>query len=132
MPQWADGLLRGKRWERGVCLLLVLGWMVQPLSSAGQEINLDGWPIPDLKALLPYSMSIQNVDGVEKMTEVFFTPSGGHVARISGNGKVYAYAVDRNQEPPIDYLILDPDGSGRFTMKYGPDAVYLIPEWVSR
>jgi hypothetical protein len=71
------------------------------------------------------------VDGVEKIVERFYTPNGGHVARISGNGKVFAYAVDKDREPPIDYLLLDPDGSGGFTQRFGPEDSYSIPEWVS-
>ncbi len=72
------------------------------------------------------------MDGVEKIVEKFFTPDGGHVARISGNGKIFGYAVDRDRDPPIDYLLIDPDGSGRFTMKFGSESSYTIPEWVSR
>ena len=112
--------------------LLSLGHMIHPVSSGGQQIKWEGWPVPDLKGLVPYSVSVQKVDDVEKITEKFYTPAGGHIARITGNGKVYAYAIDRDQEPPIDSLILDPDGSGKFTLKYGPEDVYLIPEWVSQ
>ena len=71
------------------------------------------------------------MDGVEKIVEKFYTPSGGHVARVSGNGKVFAYAVDTDQEPPINYLLIDPDGSGKFTQKFKSEDLYLIPEWVS-
>jgi hypothetical protein len=102
-----------------------------PLSSFAQEINKEGWSIPDLNGLTPYSITVRMVDGVEKIIERFYTPEGGNVARISGNGKVYAYAVDRDQEPPVDYLLLDPDGSGKFTQKFGPEDSYSIPEWVS-
>ena len=112
--------------------LLSLGHMIHPVSSGAQQIKWEGWPVPDLKGLVPYSVSVQKVDDVEKITEKFYTPAGGHIARITGNGKVYAYAIDRDQEPPIDSLILDPDGSGKFTLKYDPEDVYLIPEWVSR
>ena len=97
----------------------------------GQEVNQKGWPIPDLGGLTPYSITIQKVGGVEKIVEKFYTPSGGHVARISGNGKVFAYVVDTDQKPPIDYLILDPNGLGKFTQKFGPKDSYSIPEWVS-
>ena len=102
-----------------------------PVLLMGQEISEEGWHIPDLEGLIPYSITIRSSDGVEKMVEKFSTTTGRHVARISGNGRVYAYAVDRNEEPPIDYLILDPNGSGKFTHKYGPDDFFLIPEWVS-
>ncbi len=112
------------------CLLLV-GMVLLPFFAIGEEINVEGWPIPNLKGLHPYSISVRQSDGVEKMVEKFFTPNGGHIARISGNGKVFAYAVDHDQEPPIDYLILDIDGSGRFIKKLGPDESYTIPEWVS-
>jgi len=102
-----------------------------PALLLGQETREEGWSIPDLEGLIPYSITIRLSDGVEKMVERFSTTSGRHVARISGNGRVYAYVVDHNEEPPIDYLILDPNGSGRFTHKYGPDDFFLIPEWVS-
>lgn len=112
-----------------LCWLILL---VIPNFSMGQEINQEGWPLPDLKGQAPYSITIQEVDGVEKMVEKFHTPDGGHIARISGNGKVFAYVVDTDKEPPIDYLLLDPDGLGKFTKKIGPLDSYLIPEWVSR
>jgi hypothetical protein len=104
---------------------------IVPIVSIGQEIKQEGWSIPDLKGLIPYSITIQDVDGVEKMVEKFHTPNGGRVARLSGNGKVFGYAVDMNQEPPIDYLLIDPEGSGKFTQKYKSEESYLIPEWIS-
>jgi len=115
-----------------VCSLLCIGLLTIPIVSAGQDVNGEGWPIPDLKGLVPYSVQVKQVDGVEKIVEKFFTSDGGNVARISGNGKIFAYAVDSDREPPIDYLILDPDGSGRFTQKFKSEESYKIPEWVSR
>jgi hypothetical protein len=103
-----------------------------PLLSLGQEVNQEGWPIPNLKGLVPYSIQVNQVDGVEKIIEKFYTPEGGHVARISGNGKVFAYVVDKDREPPVDYLLLDPDGFGKFTQKFKSKDFYKIPEWVSQ
>ncbi len=115
-----------------VCSLLCIAVLILPIFSIGQEVDQGGWPAPNLRGLVPYSIQVKQVDGVEKIVEKFYTPNGGHVARISGNGKVFAYAVDSDREPPIDYLILDPDGSGKFTQKFGPEDSYKIPEWVSR
>jgi len=115
-----------------ILFLFWFGFLITPISSIGQEINQGGWPIPDLKGFTPYSITIQHVDGVEKIVEKFYTPSGGHVARVSGNGKVFAYAVDMDQEPPMDYLLIDPDGSGKFTQKFKSEDSYSIPEWVSQ
>jgi hypothetical protein len=112
--------------------LIFLGLLITPILSMGQEVNQKGWPIPDLGGLTPYSITIQKVDGVEKIVEKFYTPSGGHVARISGNGKVFAYIVDTDQKPPIDYFLIDPDGSGKFTQKFGAKDSYSIPDWVSQ
>jgi len=112
-------------------LTLFFLFISHPVLLMGQEISEEGWPIPDLEGLTPYSITIKSSDGVEKMVEKFSTITGRHVARISGNGRVYAYAVDHNEEPPVDYLILDPNGSAKFTHKYGPDDFFLIPEWVS-
>jgi len=119
---------------RGRNLIFSLLWLMLlcfPFNSVGQEIRLEGWPLPDLTGLIPYSITVKKTDGVEKVVEKFYTPNGGHIARISGNGKVFAYAVDSNQEPPIDYLLLDPDGNGKFTQKFRPEDPYFIPDWVS-
>jgi hypothetical protein len=119
--------------QREISIFLVcFVFLITPLLSIGQEINREGWPIPDLRGLTPYSITIQLLDGVEKIVERFYTPSGGHVARVRGNGKVFAYAVDKDQEPPIDYLLIDPDGSGKFTQKFKSEDSYFIPEWISQ
>ena len=115
-----------------ILFFMFLGTLVIPTFSISQEINTEGWPIPDLKGLDLYSITVKKVDGVEKVVEKFYTPNGGHTARISGNGKVFAYAVDSDQEPPIDYLLVDSDGSGKFTKKFMADDSYTIPEWVSQ
>jgi hypothetical protein len=121
----------GNRIKR-ICSLFCIGVLALPFLSRGQEVNQGGWPIPNLKGLVPYSIQVNQVDGVEKIIEKFYTPEGGHVARISGNGKVFAYAVDKDIEPPIDYLLLDPDGLGKFTQKFKSKDFYKIPEWVSQ
>jgi hypothetical protein len=113
------------------CFLWFIGFLALPIVSVGQEVNREGWPVPDLKGLIPYSIQVKKVDGVEKIIEKYYTPEGGHVARISGNGKIFAYAIDSDRDPPIDYLLLDPDGSGKFTQKYQSEDSYMIPEWVS-
>lgn len=115
-----------------IFIIFLLGMQAIPIASTGEEINKEGWLIPELRGMVPYSMTLKKVDGAEKVVERFHTPDGGHVARISGNGKVFAYAVDRDRDPPIDYLLLDPDGSGKFTKKLNPDETYTIPEWVFR
>jgi hypothetical protein len=102
-----------------------------PIFSRGQTVNPNGWPPPDLMGLVPYSITIKEVEGIQKIVERFYTPNGGHVARISGNGKIFAYAVDKDEDPPIDYLLLDPDGSGKFTQRLGPENFYAIPDWIS-
>lgn len=121
---------RNRIWA--LIFLLFLQTLALPLATMGQEVNGEGWPIPDLKGLTPHSIQVKRVDGVEKIVEKFLVPDGGLVARISGNGKIFAYAVDHDREPPIDYLLLDPDGLGKFTQKYRSQDSYVIPEWVSR
>lgn len=85
---------------KSVWSILCIGVLIIPIVSMGQEVNQEGWPIPNLKGLIPYSIQVKQVDGVEKIVEKFYTPDGGHVARISGNGKIFAYAVDSDREPP--------------------------------
>jgi hypothetical protein len=121
---------RSKLWVFVSFLFLVI--LTTPFVTGGQEIKEEGWSIPNLKGLIPYSMTVKQVDGVEKIVEKFYTPDGGHVARISGNGKVFAYAFDEDREPPIDYLLVDPIGLGKFTQKFSAVDSYKIPEWVSQ
>ncbi len=111
-------------------LVTALAVLLIPLQVMAQEIREEGWPVPDLTGLIPYSMSIKQIDGAEKVVEKFYTPNGGQVARISANGRVFAYAIDSDREPPIDYLLLDPKGDGRFTQKFKPEQFFSIPEWV--
>ncbi len=111
-------------------IILCLVTSIIPIPLNGEEIREEGWPIPDLKGLVPYSIFIQRVGEVEKMVERFHTLDGGHVARISGNGKVFAYAVDRDREPPMDHFLLDINGYGKFTIKLTPNESYMIPEWI--
>ena len=120
--------------HRGIELIPIIVWVSMvafPIFSMGQEINGEGWPVPDLKGLIPYSITVKRIDGVEKVVERFYTSDGGHVARVSGNGKVFAYAVDFDKESPIDYLLLDPNGYGKFIHRFRAEESYLIPEWVS-
>ncbi len=124
--------LPSRGWPLIFGFFFCIGILLFPSFLVGQTIHIGGWPIPDLKGLIPYSITIKEVDGVERVIEKFYTPSGGHIARISGNGKVYAYAVDKDQEPPLDYLLLDLDGSGKFIQKLGSEDSYAIPEWVSK
>ena len=124
--------LPSRGWPFVFGLFFCTGILLFPTFLVGQTIHIDGWPIPDLRGFTPYSITIKEVDGVERVVEKFYTPNGGHIARISGNGKVYAYAVDKDQEPPLDYLLLDVDGSGKFIQKLGPEDSYAIPEWVSK
>jgi hypothetical protein len=118
-----------KSWN--VFSLIFLVAMVLPVVARGQEVHREGWAIPELKGLIPYSMQVKQVDGVEKIVEKFYTPDGGHVARISGNGKIFAYAIDSDRTPPIDYLLVDPDGLGKFSQKFRSEDSYKIPGWVS-
>jgi hypothetical protein len=117
--------------QRGIFIFLWILFLMMPVFSMGQTIKQEGWAVPDLRGLTPYSITIKEVDGVQKIVEKFHTPNGGQVARISGNGRIFAYAVDKDEDPPIDYLLLDPDGSGKFTQRLGPENFYAIPDWIS-
>jgi hypothetical protein len=127
--------VRSPKLKRNLILISVffsyVAVLMMPAFSMGQGIKQEGWAVPDLRGLAPYSITIKEVDGVQKIVEKFYTPNGGHVARISGNGKIFAYAVDKDKEPPIDYLLLDPDGSGKFTQRLEPEKFYTIPDWIS-
>ena len=64
---------------RSIFFLFCIGVLTLPLLSLGQEVNQEGWPIPNLKGLVPYSIQVNQVDGVEKIIEKFYTLSLIHI-----------------------------------------------------
>ena len=61
---------RGRTW---ISVFLLLQAVVIPAGAMGQEVNMEGWSIPDLKGLVPYSIQVSKIDGVEKIVEKFLT-----------------------------------------------------------
>jgi hypothetical protein len=72
------------RWENRIStILFCIGFLILPIFSIGQEVNREGWPIPDLRGLEPYSITIKIVDGVEKIVEKFYSKVDKNDIRIN-------------------------------------------------
>lgn len=52
------------------------GILIIPIFSMGQEINKEGWPIPDLKGLIPYSITIKVWTEWRRSSRKFIHPVG--------------------------------------------------------
>lgn len=92
-----------------------------------------GWPEPKLYGAERVSDEKVDFDpkfpGKETRLEKFHTPDGGRVFRFSHKGNVFSFEIDSDLEDPLDYEIVDKDGSGAFEIKQSPYNEYPLPRW---
>ncbi|MDP2908253.1 MAG: hypothetical protein Q8N77_00430 [Nanoarchaeota archaeon] len=102
-------------------------------TAEAQEVNPEGYQVPDLTGLTPYARGYLKSEP-KVYVERFYTKDGGIVARISyDNGKerkILGYTIDHDKKSPVDYGIYDMDGDGIFESKYGPYENVDIPDWI--
>lgn len=118
-----------------VKIIFTAGAIAVSLSVAkAMEVNPDGWPVPDVKsatlARTAQKDLIESVPGNETTIQVYRTATGTVFNVLSYNDRVYGYFVDTDGEPPIEYALMDPDGSGKYTNKCSGEEVCAIGEWV--
>jgi hypothetical protein len=118
----------------GFCFIFLLLVAAAP-TSAG-EFRPAGWAQPYLYGAARYADETVDFDrtipGPETRREKFATINGGRVFRYSYNNKVFAYDVDGDAEDPLDYTIVDFDGSGLFEIKQSPYDEYPLPFWTQQ
>jgi hypothetical protein len=114
-----------------VPVLLVALTVATPASA--YEFNPYGWPKPSLSGAIRYKVEQIDLDpaveGKETKIERFNTPDGGRVFRLSHNGHVFSYRVDHDRVDPMDYEILDRNGSGLFEIRRWPEPQFPLPPW---
>ena len=57
--------------------ILLLAMLINPMVSMGQEINEEGWPIPDLGGVIPYTISVKLSMEWKRSLRKFIPPMGG-------------------------------------------------------
>lgn len=119
-----------------MAFFLLVSTMVTAIPSTAGEFRPIGWPQPYLYGAARYADETIDFDrtipGPETRREKFATIDGGRVFRYSYNNKVFAYDVDGDAEDPMDFTIVDYDGSGLFEIKQSPYDEYPLPFWTQR
>ena len=103
------------------------------LSNHGEYFP-HGWAKPDLIGSWKISDQMidfdTSVEGEETRREEYILPEeAGRVVRLSHNGRVFCYVVDRDLVDPWDYQIVDYDGSGAFERKELAFSDFPMPRW---
>ncbi|HII64496.1 TPA: hypothetical protein HA372_04205 [Candidatus Woesearchaeota archaeon] len=102
-------------------------------SANAAEYNPHGYPVPSVGSLRPYQTVMYDVNkiipGKETKIQRYHLPSGGKVAVLSVDDKIFAYSI---KEPNQNrwYAIRDRDGSGNFTEKFSHGEPFDVPSWL--
>ena len=119
-------------------MLILLG-MILVLTTgnlAAKEFNPAGWELPVMYGAEKYADDRidfdPNIPGNETRLEKFRTLEGGRIFRYSHNNLVFSYKVDINADDPMDYELVDYNGSGLFEIKQSPYDEYPMPTWTYR
>ena len=117
-----------------LAMMIMIFFMPGPARS--YEFHPQGWATPLLYGAERYAVERLDFDpevpGDETQVERFMVPGGGRVYRYSHNGRIFSYQVDHDALDPMDYEIVDFDGSGAFEIKQSPYNTYPLPRWTFR
>lgn len=95
--------------------------------------ELDICKVPDISNLkMVFDKNINvNREKPDKETRlrIFITNDGGRIQVLSVNDKIYSYGIDSDNEKPVDYIIIDNDGDGRFEKVINSKGTFGIPAW---
>ncbi len=98
-------------------------------TAEAKEVNPNGYEVPDLRGKTAYQRLYLKEDPSVYVER--FVADGCLIARMSVNGKVFAYDFNPNtkQLSPDAYIIVDSDGNGTFESKYFVGENFDVPEW---
>ncbi len=94
------------------------------------QFNPDGWPLPDVQTAQAKSTSKKMLGKVEAQFELFITPEKTMFNRISTNGETWAYLVDTDGEPPMEYILIRSNKFANFDKKVPASENVLVPDWI--
>ena len=112
---------------------ILAGVSLFPDRTLAHEFNPIGWTLPELYGAervedVMYDFD-RRVPGNETRLEKFYTVDGGRVHRYSHRNKIFAYVVDHDRFGPMDYALVDYNGSGLFETRQPAFDVYPLPQW---
>jgi tetratricopeptide (TPR) repeat protein len=65
----------------------------------------------------------------ESRLRIYITQDGGRIQVLSVKNKIYSYGIDSDTEKPVDYIIIDNDGDGRFEKVINSKGKFGVPAW---
>ena len=95
--------------------------------------ELDICKVPDISNLKMVFDKMINVNRQkpdrESKLRIYITQDGGRIQVLSVDDKIYSYGIDSETEKPVDYIIIDNDGDGRFEKVINSKGKFGVPTW---
>ena len=112
-------------------------------TAEAKTTNPDGYEVPDLTGLTPNKTFYEKdkETGLTYKGEIFlnvkFECNNQHVMRLSRDGKIFAYVIDKERDKKVDYAIVDRNGekdtAGNRTFEdkydFSKGEKFPIPKW---
>jgi tetratricopeptide (TPR) repeat protein len=96
-----------------------------------KELNICKVPdISNMKMVLDKDINVnREKPDNETRLRIYFTQDGGRIQVLSVDDKIYSYGIDSDTEKPVDYIIMDTDGDGRFEKVINSKGRFGVPTW---
>ncbi len=95
--------------------------------------ELDIFKVPDISNLKRVINKDINVNRQkpdrESRIRIYYTKDGGRIQVLSVKNKIYSYGIDSDTKKPVDYIIIDTDGDGRFEKIINSTGKFGVPTW---
>jgi tetratricopeptide (TPR) repeat protein len=65
----------------------------------------------------------------ESRLRIYNTLNGGRIQVLSVDNKIYSYGIDSDTKKPVDHIIIDTDGDGKFEKVINSKGRFGIPTW---
>ena len=107
---------------------------IGPQSAEAVEFKKEGWAVPDLTnaqklGTRPADM-IKKIDGSETK-ETGYKVNGKYVHIFQMNNQTYGIGLDTNGEYPLEWMLIDQNGDGKFTHRYGEKENWEAPKYLN-
>lgn len=95
--------------------------------------EMDVYNVPDIRDMeLVFDRNIninKEKPDNESRLRIYNTPEGGRIQVLSVDDRIYSYGIDSNRNKPVDYIIIDTDGDGKFEALINSQGAFGIPNW---
>ena len=125
--------------NRVVVTLVLASQVGLPRLVNAEEIKPSGWPVPDVKGAAKFygfkmKDIIDEVPGAETRLGMYKAKDGTrfNTLEVQVNGKwvLYGFYVDTDGKRPMEYVLIDRNGDGKFEVKDKTKGSGPTPQWV--